>query len=82
MKRKSDSLFGELSFRTKDGKRAVVQVYRGRDTFKLRRVVSDGTVDEKVNVDVYGGDLRGYASEATLKWSDLELDGVELRPAY
>jgi len=55
MKRKSDSLIGELTFRTNDGKRAVVQVYRGKGTFKLRRVMSDGTLDEKVNVDVYKG---------------------------
>ncbi len=82
MKRKSDSLIGELIFPTNDGKRAVVQVYQGKDTFKLRRVMWDGTLDEKVNVDVYRGDLRGYASEATLKWSDLDLDGVELKPIY
>jgi hypothetical protein len=81
MKRKSDNLIGELIFRT-NGKRAVVQVYQGKDTFKLRRVMWDGTLDEKVNVDVYRGDLRGYASEATLKWSDLDLDGVELKPVY
>lgn len=80
MKRKSDGVIGELIFRTNDGKRAVVRVYRGNDTFTLRRVMWDGTLDERVNIDVYGGNLRGYASEAALKWSDLELDGVELRP--
>jgi hypothetical protein len=80
MKRKSDSFIGELIFRTKDGQNVVVRVYRGKGTFTLRRVGLP--LDEKVNVDVYGGDLRGYASEAGLKWSDLELDGVEVKPHY
>jgi hypothetical protein len=40
-----------------------------------------GSVKEQTNVDVYRGDLNGYASEATLKWSDLDPESVELKPA-
>jgi hypothetical protein len=37
-------------------------------------------VDEKINVDVYKGDLNGYASEASLKWPDLVRMTVEVKP--
>jgi hypothetical protein len=82
MKRNSDTPIGEILFRTNDGNRAIVEVYRGKGTFTLKRVMQSGTVDERSNIDVYGGDLGDYVSEATLKWSDLERDNVELKRRY
>jgi hypothetical protein len=75
-------LIGELLFPTKDGNKALVYVYRGKGTFTLRRMMQGGTMDERSNIDVYGGDLSDYVSEATLKWSDLERNGVELKPRW
>jgi hypothetical protein len=50
-----------------------------RRAFSLKRMMQDGTMEEKINVDVHGGDLSDYVSEATLKWSDLKRDGIELK---
>jgi hypothetical protein len=44
--------------------------------------MQDGTIEEKINVDVYSGDLKDYVSDATLKWSDLERDTVEFKPKW
>ncbi len=77
-----DHLIGELLFRTKNGNTALVYVSRGKGTFTLRRMMPDGTREERSKIDVYGGDLKDYVSEATLIWSDLERDGVVLNPKW
>jgi hypothetical protein len=82
MGKSKDRLIGELLFRTQDGGKAFVSVYRGRGIFTLKRMMQDGTIEEKINVDVYSGDLKDYVSDATLKWSDLERDTVEFKPKW
>jgi hypothetical protein len=82
MGQSKDHLIGELWFRTKDGNNAIVHVYRGKGTFTLKRMMQDGTMEERSKIDVYGDDLKDYISEATLVWSDLERDGVELKPKW
>ena len=62
--------------------KAFVQIYQGKGTFTLKRMMQDGRSEERSNIDVYNGDLHGYASEATLKWGDLVLDGVESKPRW
>lgn len=81
MKQRSRGLTGEFLFRTKDGNKAVVYLEQGKGTFSLRRVMPEGSVDERSNIDVYHGNIDGYIAEATLKWSDLEREGVEWKPA-
>ena len=80
MKQSHDSLIGEFLFRAKDGNRAIVLLYRDKSTFTLRRMMQSGVTEERNNVDVYRGDISGYASEATLKWNDLEREGLEWKP--
>jgi hypothetical protein len=82
MGKSKEHLIGELLLRTKDGGKAFVQVYQGEGTFTLKRMMQDGRSEERSNIDVYNGDLNGYASEATLKWGDLVLDGVESKPRW
>ncbi len=82
MGKSKDRLIGELWFCTKDGNNAIVRVCRGKGAFTLKRTMQDGTIEEKINVDVYSGDLKDYVSEAALKWSDLERDTVELKPKW
>jgi len=77
-----DHLIGEILFSTKDGKKASVSVYRGKGTFTLKRMMPDGTMEERSKIDVYSGELRDYVSEATLVWSDLERDGAVLNPRW
>jgi hypothetical protein len=77
-----DHLIGEILFQTKDGNKASVSAYRGKGTFALKRIMPDGTLEERSKIDVYCGDLKDYASEATLVWSDLERDGVVLKPSW
>ena len=79
MGKSNDRQIAELLFNTQGGSKAFVYVYQGKSTFTLKRMMQDGTSEERSNVDDYNGDLNGYASEATLKWGDLVRDGVELR---
>jgi hypothetical protein len=81
MKQK-DHLVGELLFPIKDGGRALVWVYRCNHTFTLRRIMHGGRTEERTKSDPYNGDLSHYVSEAMLVWSDLELDGVEMKPRF
>lgn len=76
MSRTNYTRVGELLFRATDGAHVLIYTYRGKDTFKLRRM--GDVVDEKINADVYKGDLNGYASEASLKWPDLVRMSVEV----
>lgn len=78
---KSDRLFGELLFTCK-GSVVVVRVYRGDSTFTITRVIDPAVVEEVTKVDSYGGDITGYILEATLKWSDLEREGVQWKPQF
>ncbi len=82
MGQSKDHLIGEILFPTKDGNKAPVSVYRAERTFTLKRVMQDGTLEERSKIDVYGGNLKDYVSEATLVWSDLERDGVVLNPRW
>jgi hypothetical protein len=77
MTRTDQTLFGTLLFRTKGDGKATVLVYRSKGTFTLKRLPDE----ERSNIDVYKGDIAGYISEATLRWPDLERDGVEWTPS-
>jgi hypothetical protein len=75
-----ESLFGQLVFRTADGKGALVFVYRGSSTFRLSRM-SEGVMEDRSNIDTHSGDVSGYISEARLEWGDLIDASVEWKPS-
>ena len=77
---KSDKFLGELVFRSREGGVAVVRVYRGDSSFTIIRVIAPAVTEEVSKVDSYDGDITGYILEATLKWSDLEREGVQWKP--
>jgi hypothetical protein len=77
---KSDKFLGELVFGSREGGVAVVRVYRGDSMFTIIRVIAPAVTEEVSKVDCYDGDINGYILEATLKWSDLERDGVRWKP--
>jgi hypothetical protein len=56
---KTQTVYGELIFRTRDKGVAVVCVYRGESTFTLSRVMKNGSRDELTKPDPYDGDTTG-----------------------
>ena|ERR1700678_1854131 len=80
LKQSKDILIGEFLFHTNDGNKALVYAYRGKGTFTLKRMMQNGRMEERSNIDVYEGNANGYASEATLRWGDLEREGVVWKP--
>jgi hypothetical protein len=71
---------GELLFQTHDKGVAVVCVYRGQSSFRLTRTVQPAVIEEVNKADSGNLDIARYILEATLKWTDLERDGVQWKP--
>jgi len=80
MKQGKDNLIGEVLFRTKDGDRASVHVYRGRSTFTLTRIMPGGRFDERRNIDAWARSVDDCIHEAVLEWDDLVLESAEWTP--
>jgi hypothetical protein len=73
-------LIGELLFQARNKGLAAVRVYRGQSSFRLTRAVDPSIIEEVSKVDPYNGDISRYILEATLKWTDLEREGVQWKP--
>ena len=71
---------GELLFQTRSKGVAAVRVYRSKSSFRLTRAVQPSVIEEVSKVDSYNGDISHYILEATLKWTDLEREGVQWKP--